>query len=94
MYGSLPCLASIQLRNVSATKLQGMHPSHSRADEEPHLSQPAVSVQIKLLEKVIGLPLFEQMGKHIHLTEAGRELVIYSRIGFQADFINRSRAPG
>jgi len=53
--------------------------SHSRAAEELHLSQPAVSMQIKQLEQSIGLPLFEQVGKQIHLTEAGRELVIYSR---------------
>ncbi len=53
--------------------------SHSRAAEELHLSQPAVSMQIKQLEQSIGLPLFEQVGKQIHLTEAGREMVIYSR---------------
>lgn len=53
--------------------------SHSRAAEELHLSQPAVSMQIKQLEQSIGLPLFEQVGKSIHLTEAGRELVIFSR---------------
>jgi DNA-binding transcriptional LysR family regulator len=53
--------------------------SHSRAAEELHLSQPAVSMQIKQLEENIGLPLFEQVGKQIHLTEAGREMVQYSR---------------
>jgi DNA-binding transcriptional LysR family regulator len=36
-------------------------------------------MQIKQLEQSIGLPLFEQVGKQIHLTEAGREMVIYSR---------------
>ncbi|MGV8934780.1 MAG: LysR family transcriptional regulator [Gallionellaceae bacterium] len=53
--------------------------SHSRAAEELHLSQPAVSMQIKQLEQSIGLPLFEQIGKQIHLTEAGHEMVRYSR---------------
>jgi len=38
-----------------------------------------VSMQIKQLEQSIGLPLFDQVGKQIHLTEAGREMVIYSR---------------
>jgi LysR family transcriptional regulator, low CO2-responsive transcriptional regulator len=47
--------------------------SFSRASTELHLSQPAVSMQIKQLERALGLPLFEHMGKHIHLTEAGRE---------------------
>ncbi|MFO7603217.1 MAG: LysR family transcriptional regulator [Gammaproteobacteria bacterium] len=45
--------------------------SFSRASAELHLSQPAVSMQIKQLESVLGLPLFEHMGKKIHLTEAG-----------------------
>jgi LysR family transcriptional regulator, low CO2-responsive transcriptional regulator len=37
-------------------------------------------MQIKQLEENIGLPLFEQMGKKVFLTEAGRELFHYSRI--------------
>jgi DNA-binding transcriptional LysR family regulator len=44
-----------------------------------HLSQPAVSMQIKQLEETLGLPLFEQIGKRIHLTEAGRETLEASR---------------
>lgn len=53
--------------------------NYSRAAEELYLSQPAVSMQIKQLEGHIGLPLFEQMGKKIFLTEAGRELFHYAR---------------
>lgn len=47
--------------------------SFSRASTELHLSQPAVSMQIKQLESILGLPLFEHMGKSIHLTEAGQQ---------------------
>ena len=46
---------------------------------ELHLTQPAVSMQIKQLEDNIDLPLFEQLGKRIYLTEAGKELYQYSR---------------
>lgn len=53
--------------------------NHSQAARELYLSQPAVSMQIKQLEEHVGLPLFEQMGKKIFLTEAGRELYPYSR---------------
>ena len=53
--------------------------SFSRAAEELHLTQPAVSMQIKQLEESAGLPLFEQMGKKIFLTEAGREMFHYAR---------------
>jgi DNA-binding transcriptional LysR family regulator len=53
--------------------------SFSRAAEELHLTQPAVSMQIKQLEENVGMPLFEQLGKKIFLTEAGHELYHYSR---------------
>jgi LysR family transcriptional regulator, low CO2-responsive transcriptional regulator len=48
--------------------------SFSRAAAELHLTQPAVSMQVKSLEQQVGLPLFEQVGKKIFLTDAGREL--------------------
>lgn len=54
--------------------------SFSGASTELHLSQPAVSMQVKQLEDVLGLPLFEHMGKRIHLTEAGEEALKTSRI--------------
>lgn len=53
--------------------------SFTRAAEELHLSQPAVSMQVKQLEESVGLPLFEQLGKKIYLTDAGREMYHYSR---------------
>jgi len=39
-----------------------------------HLTQPAVSMQMKQLEEQIGVPLLEQHGRKLHLTEAGQEL--------------------
>ena len=53
--------------------------SFSRAADELHLTQPAVSTQIKLLQQHAGLPLFEQLGKKVYLTPAGTELLRYSR---------------
>lgn len=44
----------------------------TRAAEELHMAQPTVSTQIRKLSDTIGLPLFEQMGKRIYLTEAGQ----------------------
>jgi DNA-binding transcriptional LysR family regulator len=46
----------------------------SRAAAELHLTQPAVSMQLKQLEEQIGLPLTEQIGKRLVITEAGLEL--------------------
>lgn len=51
----------------------------TRAAEELHLTQPTISMQIKKLTGAVGLPLFEQLGKRIYLTEAGREVYQYSR---------------
>ena len=48
--------------------------SYSRAAESLHLSQPTVSMQLRKLADAVGEPLFEQVGKRIHLTAAGREL--------------------
>ncbi len=53
--------------------------SFRKAADELHLSQPAVSMQIKQLEENVGLPLFEKLGKQIYMTEAGREIYHYSR---------------
>jgi DNA-binding transcriptional LysR family regulator len=69
----------LTLRQLKVFESVARQLSFSRAAEELHLTQPAVSMQIKQLEDNVGLPLFEQMGKKIYLTEAGRELYYYSR---------------
>ncbi|WP_456377420.1 LysR family transcriptional regulator [Thiolapillus sp.] len=48
--------------------------SYTRASEELYLTQPAVSIQVKRLEKQVGLPLFEVIGKKIFPTAAGDEV--------------------
>ena len=48
--------------------------SFTRAAEELYMAQPTVSVQIKKLGESTGLPLFDQVGRKIHLTDAGRML--------------------
>jgi LysR family transcriptional regulator, low CO2-responsive transcriptional regulator len=60
-----------QLKVFEAT---ARHGSFTRAAEEMFLTQPTVSMQVKQLTKAIGLPLFEQVGKKLYLTEAGKEL--------------------
>ena len=53
--------------------------SFSRAAEELHLTQPAVSTQVRKLEEHADNALFEQFGKKIYLTPAGTELLQISR---------------
>lgn len=67
----------ITLRQLKVFAAVARNLSYTRAATELHLSQPAVSMQIKQLEDSLGLPLFEQLGKRIFLTEAGQEVYHY-----------------
>jgi DNA-binding transcriptional LysR family regulator len=68
------------LRQLKVFEAVARLSSYSRAAEELHLTQPAVSTQIRKLEGHAGLPLFEQLGKKIFLTAAGQELLHHSRV--------------
>jgi DNA-binding transcriptional LysR family regulator len=65
---------NVTLRQLRIFESVARHESVSRAAAELHLTQPAVSMQIKQLEENIGLPLIDQVGKRLCLTEAGQEL--------------------
>jgi LysR family transcriptional regulator, low CO2-responsive transcriptional regulator len=67
------------LRQLKVFEAVARHRSFSRAAEELHLTQPAVSTQVGKLEEHAGLPLFEQLGKKIHLTAAGEQMLQSSR---------------
>lgn len=53
--------------------------SFARAAEELHLTSPALSIQVKQLAEAVDSPLYEQIGKKLHLTEAGRVLAAACR---------------
>jgi LysR family transcriptional regulator, low CO2-responsive transcriptional regulator len=67
------------LRQLKVFEAVARNLSFSRAAEELHLTQPAVSTQVRKLEEHAGLPLFEQLGKKIHLTPAGAQMLQSSR---------------
>ena len=71
---------NVTFRQLRVFEAVARHLSFTRAAEELHLTQPAVSMQVKQMEGAIGLPLFEQMGRSIHLTEAGEVMHHYSRL--------------
>ncbi len=70
----------ITMRQLQVFEAVARHLSFTRAAEELHLTQPAVSMQVKQLESMVDLPLFEQLGKKVHLTEAGHTILNHSRI--------------
>lgn len=51
----------------------------SEAARRLHLTQPAVSLNIKSLEKQLGVELFRHVGRNVVLTEAGRALLPLAR---------------
>jgi DNA-binding transcriptional LysR family regulator len=63
------------LHQLTVFETTARHGSFTRAAEELFITQPTVSSQIKQLTKAVGLPLFEQLGKRLYLTEAGKELL-------------------
>ena len=69
----------LTLRQLKVFEAVTRHLNYTRAAEELHLTQPAVSMQVKQLEESLGISLFEQLGKRIHLTEAGQEVLGYAR---------------
>jgi DNA-binding transcriptional LysR family regulator len=70
-------------RQLKVFESVARHLSFSRAAEELHLTQPAVSTQVAKLQEHAGMPLFEQLGKRIHLTPAGAEMLRASRVILQ-----------
>jgi len=65
-----------QLRLVLALADTG---SVSAAARAMHVTQPTASMQLKEIARVVGLPLFELVGRKLRLTDAGRELAATAR---------------
>lgn len=55
------------------------HQSITAAAQACHVTQPTVSMQLQALAEAVGLPLYEQVGKRLFLTDAGHVLVRTAR---------------
>ena len=69
----------LTLRQLQCFSAVARNLSFTRAAEALHLTQPAVSMQIRQLEHQTGISLTEQIGKKIYLTDAGEEVFRYAR---------------
>lgn len=77
------------MRNVTVRQLQifvaaADANSFARAAETLRVSPAAVSFQIKQVEDMCGCAMFERIGRHVALTDAGNALLGYARVVLQA----------
>jgi len=70
MTGDLP-----DLRHIEAFLAVARCGNFTRAAADLHVSQPALTVQIRQLESTLGLRLFDRNNRRVSLTQPGRELV-------------------
>ncbi len=68
----------LQLVHLQTLQAVARHGSFSRAARELHLTQPAVSMQVRQLERALGLPLLERVGKRAFPTKAGEVLLAHA----------------
>ena len=67
----------ISLRQLRAFVEVARQQNFARAAGALHVTQPAVSMQIRQLEDVVGLPLFERAGRTARLTTSGEYFLVY-----------------
>ncbi|MEY4766474.1 MAG: hypothetical protein RI907_3147 [Pseudomonadota bacterium] len=72
-------MRSVTFRQLRVFTEVARHLSFSRAAESLHLTPPAVTMQIKELEKHVELPLFERQGREVQLTMAGEYFLVYAK---------------
>jgi len=65
-------------RQLQALVLVGRHESVSRAAEELHVTQPAISAQLRALEELAGTALTRKVGRNIQLTAAGEVMLQFA----------------
>lgn len=65
----------VTLRQLEVFVEAARQQNFARVSEALHLTQPAVSMQIRQLEEAVGMPLFDKVGRNKALTEAGASLL-------------------
>ena len=68
----------LNLKQLEAFYLVVKRGSYTKAAEELNVTQPAVTMQVKSLEKSLNLKLIQQLGKRVQLSEAGELLYQYA----------------
>lgn len=74
---------NLTFRQLKVFEAVARQSNYTTAAKELHLSQPAVSMQVKQLEEQANTPLIEKLGKKLYLTDAGAEMYNYARSTMQ-----------
>jgi DNA-binding transcriptional LysR family regulator len=89
-------LASLTLHQLRVFHTVASTGNLTRAAEQLGMSQPGVSMQVKQLERVLGLPLLEPVGRQVRLTEVGmlvdqHAIEVLNQVNHLADAISEIR---
>lgn len=85
----------MELRQLRAFVAVARESSFTRAAADLNLVQSAVSAQVKALERELGVPLFDRLGRRVVLTDAGKDLFGYAvRMLDLADEVHAAIQPG
>ena len=76
--------SQLPLNALRAFEAAARHASFTHAAEELHVTQAAVSHQVKSLEEYLGVELFRRAGRGVQLTEAARACLPKLREGFES----------
>lgn len=71
------------LRHIRYFLAVAEHRNFTRAATALHISQPALSQQIRQLEALLGVQLFDRSGKTVRLTDAGEVWISHAKLGLQ-----------
>lgn len=74
----------MQIHQIETFVVVARAGSITRASEELHLSQPAVSAHVKAIEEELGLALFERTSRGMSLTDDGRRLLDKAQLALEA----------
>lgn len=82
---------------LRALEAAARYASFTKAAEKLHVTQSAISHQVKLLEDLWGLKLFERKGQRLVVTRAGQELSgvtreFFERMGMALDSLRAARS--
>ena len=89
-------MSHVSMRQIRIFDFVARYQSHTQAAEKLHMTQPAVSMQMKQLEKNLDIVLFERHGKALSLSSAGEQLREYTKEILQSynnmlDFVEKTK---